>query len=312
MTLFLVVAATTRPKGASAWVVGNTLSKRYCSSSASTLLTRAAALQFRCGGTAAATGVNNNNNNNNNKWLSAWTRSTRLPVWASAQVTSTTTAGSSNTRLFQSAATDAETSTTSSPTDATTSTTCTSSPSWDTKILADDPDFVKPDPDDRKYRWIRLANNLQVLLVSTTETTSKDHVDVEVEDADADEEEASGDIESHVEAAAVHVQAGHFDDTIPGVSYNNTVFCVFVCVHSWDWLLAHVFVAGTSCIFEKMSSNTVLFAFKIYSWHTFMNTCSFWGRKNTPKKMIMNPFLANMADLATLTPTWKIPIITFP
>jgi hypothetical protein len=70
-----------------------------------------------------------------------------------------------------------------------------------TKVLADDKDFVKPDPDLRKYRWIQLANNLQALLVSTTETT------------DGEEEE-----QSHVEAAAVHVQAGHFDDTIPGVS----------------------------------------------------------------------------------------------
>ena len=69
-----------------------------------------------------------------------------------------------------------------------------------TKVIADDNDFVKPDPDLRKYRWIQLPNNLQALLVSTTDTT------------DGKEEQ------SHVEAAAVHVQAGHFDDTIPGVS----------------------------------------------------------------------------------------------
>ena len=82
-----------------------------------------------------------------------------------------------------------------------------------TEILAHESDFVKPDPDLRQYRWINLPNNLQVLLVSTTETTSPE------------ERESEEDL-SHVEAAAVHVQAGHFDDTIPGVSYSVLQFVV--------------------------------------------------------------------------------------
>lgn len=61
------------------------------------------------------------------------------------------------------------------------------------KIIAEE--FIKPDPDDREYRWIQLPNGLQVLLVSAPE--------------------------SDVEAAAVHVQAGHMDDPIdrPGLAH---------------------------------------------------------------------------------------------
>jgi hypothetical protein len=55
-----------------------------------------------------------------------------------------------------------------------------------TRILADDHDFIKPALDARKYRCIALSNNLQALLVSDPETD--------------------------VEAAAVHIKAGHFDD----------------------------------------------------------------------------------------------------
>eukprot|EP00559_Dactyliosolen_fragilissimus_P007895 CAMPEP_0184864396 /NCGR_PEP_ID=MMETSP0580-20130426/14781_1 /TAXON_ID=1118495 /ORGANISM="Dactyliosolen fragilissimus" /LENGTH=1210 /DNA_ID=CAMNT_0027363151 /DNA_START=55 /DNA_END=3687 /DNA_ORIENTATION=+ len=55
-----------------------------------------------------------------------------------------------------------------------------------TMILADDPDFVKPALDKRKYRSILLPNNLQVLLVS---------------DPDTD-----------IESAAVHTRTGHFND----------------------------------------------------------------------------------------------------
>jgi hypothetical protein len=66
-----------------------------------------------------------------------------------------------------------------------------------TQILADAPDFIQPDRDLRSYRVIRLANNLECLLVS-----------------DALREGAIG-----VEAASVHVQAGHFDDTIPGLAH---------------------------------------------------------------------------------------------
>ncbi|KAL7547250.1 hypothetical protein ACHAWF_010572 [Thalassiosira exigua] len=55
-----------------------------------------------------------------------------------------------------------------------------------TRVLADDDRFVKSLPDKRSYRAATLANSLTVLLVS---------------DPDAD-----------VEAASVHVRAGHFDD----------------------------------------------------------------------------------------------------
>ena len=70
-----------------------------------------------------------------------------------------------------------------------------------TEILADESTFVKPDRDRSQYRWIKLENNLQVLLVSTA-TDSND--------------ENSG---AKAEAASIHVQAGHFDDTIPGLAH---------------------------------------------------------------------------------------------
>ena len=56
----------------------------------------------------------------------------------------------------------------------------------ETQILADGDDFVKPNLDTRGYRSILLPNNLQALLVSDPETD--------------------------VEAGAVHIKAGHFDD----------------------------------------------------------------------------------------------------
>jgi hypothetical protein len=64
-----------------------------------------------------------------------------------------------------------------------------------TKILASEQTFLKPDRDNRQYRYIQLPNNLKVLLVSNP---------------------GSG---SQVEAASIHVQAGHFDDTIPGLAH---------------------------------------------------------------------------------------------
>lgn len=66
-----------------------------------------------------------------------------------------------------------------------------------TIVVADSHEFVKPDRDLREYRVIRLPNNLQCLLVS--------------DNLQADE--------VGVEAASVHVQAGHFDDTLPGLSH---------------------------------------------------------------------------------------------
>lgn len=55
-----------------------------------------------------------------------------------------------------------------------------------TVILASDDEFIKPDLDKRQYRAIKLPNNLDVLLVS--------------------------DINTDIEAAAVHIKAGHFND----------------------------------------------------------------------------------------------------
>jgi hypothetical protein len=66
-----------------------------------------------------------------------------------------------------------------------------------TMVLADADDFVKPDRDLREYRVIVLPNNLQVLLVS--------------------DQMAEGDV--GVEAASVHVQAGHFDDSVKGLAH---------------------------------------------------------------------------------------------
>ena len=68
--------------------------------------------------------------------------------------------------------------------------------SAETVVLADASDFVKPERDMREYRAIRLPNNLQVLLVS--DNMERGQVGVE--------------------AASVHVQAGHMDDTIPGLA----------------------------------------------------------------------------------------------
>lgn len=145
-----------------------------------------AALQFRCGGDASSRSTTTN------MFSSLWRAKANVPFW---------TTSLSASRLFQStaAAADAETTTVDASASASSDKT--------THILADNEEFIKPDRDLRQYRWVTLANNLQVLLVSTTETTSND------------EEDDSGDDVSHVEAAAVHVQAGHFDDTIPGLAH---------------------------------------------------------------------------------------------
>ena len=65
-----------------------------------------------------------------------------------------------------------------------------------TKILADHPQFVVPERDLRQYRVIQLPNNLICLLVCDSLTSGVG-----------------------VEAASVHVQAGHFDDTLPGLAH---------------------------------------------------------------------------------------------
>jgi len=60
-------------------------------------------------------------------------------------------------------------------------------PTLRSEIVANDEDFIKPQPDKRLYRSIRLKNNgLQALLISDDQTDT--------------------------EAAAVHLQVGHFAD----------------------------------------------------------------------------------------------------
>lgn len=103
-----------------------------------------------------------------------------------------------NHRLFGTA-------TTGTPTTASEETLATNNKTSGTQILADAADFVKPDRDLHEYRYLKLENNLQVLLVSTAGATTSS--------ASSDEPT------SKVEAAAVHVQAGHFDDTIPGLAH---------------------------------------------------------------------------------------------
>lgn len=87
-----------------------------------------------------------------------------------------------------------------------------------TKILADEPEFTKPDRDMHEYRYIQLANNLKVLLVSTAKASS----------GSADEKS------SKVEAASVHVQAGHFDDTIPGLAHFHEHMLVRIIGKAWS------------------------------------------------------------------------------
>jgi secreted Zn-dependent insulinase-like peptidase len=84
--------------------------------------------------------------------------------------------------------------------------------SSETEIVAAESDFTKPDRDRSEYRWIRMKNNLQVLLVSTSASSNN-----------SDGKSSS----AKVEAASVHVQAGHFDDTIPGlyVKFNSKLVC---------------------------------------------------------------------------------------
>jgi len=69
-----------------------------------------------------------------------------------------------------------------------------------TVLLADSDAFVKPELDDRKYRCIVLPNNLKALLVSTADV-------------------AGASEGSQSEGAAIHVQAGQMDDTIPGLAH---------------------------------------------------------------------------------------------
>lgn len=69
-----------------------------------------------------------------------------------------------------------------------------------TVVLADAEEFIKPDRDLRDYRVVRLSNNLKVLLVSTANVSNEENT-------------------ANVEAASMHIQAGHFDDPIPGLAH---------------------------------------------------------------------------------------------
>ena len=85
-----------------------------------------------------------------------------------------------------------------------------SSNSTVTKIITHEKEFICPERDIRSYRYIQLSNQLQCLLVCSH--MSNDTIGIE--------------------AASVHVQAGHFDDTIPGLArrYSCSFFCnLFVC-----------------------------------------------------------------------------------
>jgi len=95
-----------------------------------------------------------------------------------------------------------------------------------TIILVNDDEFTKPDLDMREYRIIQLKNNLQALIVSTSKTTTSA--------ATGGEEEEEGDDDSsssYVEAASMHIQAGHFDDPIPGLAhfYEHMLVSPFPC-----------------------------------------------------------------------------------
>jgi hypothetical protein len=130
-----------------------------------------------------------------------------------------TKTGTTVTSLFASLTTENSTLTA-------TTTTVIPSASTATSILADAPDFIKPDRDLREYRYIRLPNNLRALLVSTAKASSSASSSEEEEDGDDDKSSSS-----QVEAASVHVQAGHFDDTIPGLAHfheRKYEQCVFV------------------------------------------------------------------------------------
>jgi len=70
-----------------------------------------------------------------------------------------------------------------------------------TKILATDEEFVKSLPDKRTYRAITLPNKLTVLLASDPTTD--------------------------VEAASVHVRAGHFDDPVNRAGKSSLFFLMF-------------------------------------------------------------------------------------
>lgn len=97
-------------------------------------------------------------------------------------------------------------------------------------VVTDDEEFIRPDRDLRSYRLIRLANNLQCLLVCDNLKTGVG-----------------------VEAASVHVQAGHFDDTLPGLARTLLAFRYYSdCTCSI--LSSHLFApVGTLTVVYRLS-----------------------------------------------------------
>ena len=94
-----------------------------------------------------------------------------------------------------------------------------SSPSSTTVILTDEADFIRPDRDLRSYRFIQLSNNLRCLLVCDNMQSGVG-----------------------VEAASVHVQAGHFDDTIPGLARTFTESTTYPFIPSKGHSLTNTFL----------------------------------------------------------------------
>jgi hypothetical protein len=161
-----------------------------------------------------------------------------------------------------------------------------------TKILADEPEFAKPDRDMHEYRYIQLANNLKVLLVSTAKASS----------GSADEKS------SKVEAASVHVQAGHFDDTIPGLAHFHEHMLVrIVKSRSVCFFLYFLFLC-LCCVYLSRYFGYAFFASHIGTF-AFVAS-SFLEQRSIPTRMITNPFFRNLVALAMPIPPWKIPTTT--
>lgn len=130
--------------------------------------------------------------------------------------------------------------------------------SAEVEILADHEEFILPERDTRKYRAIKLKNNLQVLIVS--------------------DQMSSG---VGIEAGSVHVKSGHFDDTVPGLA-RKLNFCTFLQIHLSQIIVPYHFLI----VFHSLSF--LLFC-KILS-KIFMSICYSLVQKNTLRKMIMNHF----------------------
>ena len=140
-----------------------------------------------------------------------------------------------------------------------------------TVILADADEFIKPDRDMRDYRVIKLQNNLQALLVSTSNTNGED------------------DDSARVEAASMHIQAGHFDDTIPGLAHFYEH--MLVCMDYWK-------TVRVCC-----ETNAQLTSLPLY--FLGMSFSSFWERKSTPMRMNTKGIFLETEGLPMPTREWN-------